>query len=104
MQAESSRLMCDTPLKSATLNKDCWQNEAMEAQRKTGRPSKGYGPRHTVAVQLTPEEFEIVQQIAAELGTKPGPYLTARAQEHLANLDLHEYLNQQEALPFDKVG
>ncbi|MHA7146552.1 hypothetical protein ACX80U_17725 [Arthrobacter sp. TmT3-37] len=75
----------------------------MTAQRKIGRPSKGYGPRHTVAVQLSPEEFEVLQQITAEMGMKPGPFLTEKSQALIAALRA-EHIGNQEALPFEKAS
>lgn len=93
----------DTPSPGAALNKNPWQSESMTAQRKLGRPSKGYGPRHTVAVQLSPEEFQVLQQITAEMGMKPGPFLTEKAQAIIAALRTEHFANQ-EALPLEKAS
>lgn len=97
------KVWCDTPRRDAGLFKDSWHSEAMNAQRKIGRPSKGYGPRHTVAVQLSPEEFQILQQITAEMGMKPGPFLTEKSQAIIAALRTEHFANQ-EALPLEKAS
>lgn len=96
-------VLSDTLRGDAALNKNLWHGVPMTAQRKIGRPSKGYGPRHTVAVQLSPEEFEVLQQITAELGVKPGPFLTEKSQALIAALKA-EHVHQQEALPFQKAS
>lgn len=76
---------------------------APKTHRPVGRPSEGYGERHSVVTKWDDDELAKIQQIAAHHNTKPGPFLTNFVRAQLANMDVHDF-QLQEALPIDKAS
>jgi hypothetical protein len=76
---------------------------APKTHRPVGRPSLGYGERHSVVTKWDESEMEKLRQLAAQHNTSPGPFLTNLFRAQLATMDVRDF-QLQEALPIDKAS
>lgn len=64
--------------------------------RPVGRPPLGVGKRHTVAVKLQDDDWELLREISRRTGEKPGPVSSKLLTQLLRSVDLDSITDQEE--------
>lgn len=64
--------------------------------RPIGRPPLGVGPRHTVAVKLEADVWQLLQEISRRKGQKPGPISSKILTDFIRSADLDSITDQEE--------
>lgn len=74
-----------------------------KTRSKVGAPKPLYSELHSVVTKWDDAEMEKLRRLAAQLNTKPGPFLNNLIRSQLATIEVRDF-QLQEALPIEKAS